>query len=295
MGAPLPLPPTPPSPPTHPRDAEIQLTENVARRLFLWANWYIRIMSTVGVILFASFAIFGWTSFKDFRDSIKDFNSNVKPQVQGIKEDVMGVKPQVQAAKQDILDVRKDAAAAKKQLRETIDDANNQLKSVKNVTNKITQLEKDVESLNTRMVELQKRVAISNPPQSATPIPPQKCEEVEVHVVAPSPNDFNFQEQRVGTTGESLNLGASCSQPREGEPEAKVLFNLQGPFYFLDGGGQTMMRPVMGASLIHIGISFRPAVVGPASGTLQISSPDGARIRTPKSFDNPAKLTGVGK
>jgi len=139
----------------------------------------------------------------------------------------------------------------------------------------------------------QKNTFRTNPSPGTTPTQPQKCEEVEVHLVQPLPSNFNFPEQRIGTSNESINLGASCSLPRDGEPEAKLLFTLQGPFYFFDGGGQTLMRPVMGVSPIHIGILFRPAVVGPASGTLMISSPDGARIKT-KGFDNPAKLSGIG-
>lgn len=139
----------------------------------------------------------------------------------------------------------------------------------------------------------QKNTSHTNPPPDPTLTRPQKCEELEVHLVRPLPSNFNFPEQRIGTSNESIHLGASCLLPRDGEPEAKLLFTLQGPFYFFDGGGQTLIRPVVGVSPIHIGILFRPAVVGPASGTLHIFSPDGARITT-KGFDNPAKLSGIG-
>jgi len=271
MGAPL---------PPNPRDSEIELTERVATRLFRWANWYIAVMSTVVVILIATFGFFGWTSFKDFKESINEFNRNVKPQIQ--------------QAKQDAQDANRDAAAAKKQIKETTDDANTQLTRVKNANNTIAQLEADVKQLKERVKALQN--AVGNPPQSASSAPAQRCEAVEVHVQLPATLNkneprtfFDFPEQEVGTTSRAMVLGASCLTPNA---VANLQFTLQGPFYFGDGNQE--FKGSASPAVFHFNIVFKPTKVGVASGTLKISSPDGVKITT-QDFGNPVTLKGVGK
>ncbi len=134
-------------------------------------------------------------------------------------------------------------------------------------------------------------------PSRGANLPPQSCQEVEVHVqlsanlnINQPSKYFDFPDQEVGTTSRPTILGVSCLTP---SALAKVQFTLQGPFYFGDGKSQEYSGPVT-PSTFHLSIVFRPNKVGPVSGTLTISSPNVAKI-TPFHFENPATLHGVGK
>ena len=277
--------------PEHPRDAEIELTERVATRLFRWANWYIRILGFFVLVAAAIVGFFGFRSFKDYTDfenSINEFNRDVKPQIQQTKE---------------------DGIAADAQIKKTIKEAKDQLQAVKKSNDTIAELQREVKKSSDAIAEIQREVQkLKNsvqpsqntavPPQSTTPIP--KCQNAEVHVqLAGSnerqpPNYFSFPEQRVGTSSEPVYLGVGCKSAPGLESGGKLRLTLTGPFHFNERGDQTIEETFTGGSFTHPGIVFRPTKPGVATGSFTISSPDGVKI-TPKDFDNPATLTGVGK
>ena len=224
-------------------------------------------------ILYAGLVVIGWSTWKDFKASIDN------------------VKPQVRQAKQDAQDASAAADAAKKQIADTVAEANKQLQAVKNVNSKIAGLDKQITDIGKRLEELNDRVsrlqaaAAAPPPQGATPA---KCEEVEVHVQAPPPQNFSFPDTRIGERSEKI-LGLGCSSRAGGKSEVRM--TLTGPFYF-NNGTQSVALPVS-AAYFHPSIYFKPEKVGAASGTLTVST-DGSKV-TILNSGNPATLTGTGQ
>lgn len=126
---------------------------------------------------------------------------------------------------------------------------------------------------------------------------------VEVHIQPTQPTNreqpkdhLDFGEQKIGTVSETRMFGASCIP----SGETKILFTLKGlgPFHFQegeikrDGDDQTLLHTVY-KSPGHVLIVFEPTKEGPVSQTLRVSSTDGKKLDP--SFDNPLRLTGVGK
>lgn len=254
-----------------------------------WAKLYYAVPIAVFI---AVLALFGVSDYSDIHKAVRRAVTEAETAEK---------KAQAAESKADAAGVHADAAEKKIQL--ITDEANKQLKAVKNVTQTIATvgtLESDVQSLKNRVSALQNAVGLTS--QNSTPAP-QKCE-AEVHINEPPFNTqskrtvLDFGEQKVGTYSNAKEFGASCTQFGG---ETKLLFTLKGlgPFHFKEGqikqsgGDQTLLHTVYGGSPSHVLIWFAPTQEGPVSETLVVSSPDGSKF-TP-SFENPLKLTGIGK